>query len=433
MKTTFLFAVLLGGATAFAAAPLPREWIDPDTGHRIVQLSTEPGTNSLYFTQYGFTAGGTKLLMTTRGGIDLVTINTGVIEHVLDGPTGRVIQTGRKTGAIFYTKEGAVYALDPVTKTSRMLAKLPPGGSVVTINSDETLAAGSITLGDAPAVGSPRRSGGAAAQKNATAEPAKDGEPAVQKGGDNYPDKHAMMDRRLAARTPMVLFTVNLQTGEVKELLHTTDWINHFQFSPVDPLLLLYAHEGRQWKVDRVWLLRTDGKSEPKLVHQRTMRMEIAVHEYWSNDGQWVYYDLQTPLSEDCWVGGYNVTNGQRIWYHVPPNHWSVHYNTSPDGTYFSGDGSDPELHYAKAQDAKWMFLFHPQLIPNEEGETPDQANMIQAAKLIPERLVNLGKHDYSLEPNGNFSPDGKWLIFRSNLRGPIQVYAVEIAKAKQP
>jgi oligogalacturonide lyase len=42
---------------------------------------------------------------------------------------------------------------------------------------------------------------------------------------------------------------------------------------------------------------------------------------------------------------------------------------------------------------------------------------------------VNLGKHDYSLEPNGIFSPDGKWLIFRSNIRGQIQVYAAEVAR----
>ncbi len=430
MKTNLRFlllALVVPGWTARAADPLPREWIDPDTGHRVVQLSTEPGTNSLYFTQYAYTAGGTKLLMTTRGGIDLVTIATGEIEHVVKGRIGRVLQTGRKTGSIFYTQNGAVYAFDPATRQSRELAKLPPGGSVVTINSDETLAAGSITEGEGQRSGvAPRRPVQTAVPTTETASPE-----TVQRGGDNYPDKHAMMDRRLAARLPMTLFTVNLQTGETKEWLHTTDWINHFQFSPTDPTLLLYAHEGRQWKVDRVWLLRTDGKSEPKLVHQRTMKMEIAVHEYWSNDGQWVWYDLQTPLSEDCWVAGYNVYDGRRIWYHVPPNHWSVHYNTSPDGTLFSGDGSDEQLHYAKAKDAKWMFLFHPELVPNEDGETPDQAHMIQAGRFVPERLVNLGKHDYSLEPNGTFTPDGKWVVFRSNMRGPIHVYAVEVAKAK--
>ena len=128
------------------------------------------------------------------------------------------------------------------------------------------------------------------------------------------------------------------------------------------------------------------------------------------------------------------------VWASFNPQPWrsgnpqalvSRYYIIEEDNTLISGDGSDPVLHYAQAQDAKWMFLFHPELIPNEPGETPDQAHMIQAAKLVPERLVNLGKHDYSLEPNGNFSPDGKWLIFRSNMRGPIQVYAVEVAKAK--
>jgi len=188
MKTNscfLLFALALAGSIAQSAEPLPREWIDPDTGHRIVQLSTEPGTNSLYFTQYAYTAGGTKLLMTTRQGIDLVTLATGAIEHVFEGRVGRVLMTGRKTGAIYYTQGDAIFALDPVTKQSRQLAKLPPGGSVVTVNSDETLAAGSITEGDTSSLG-PRRA-------PASAAPDSPAPGAVQLGGDNYPDKHDAM------------------------------------------------------------------------------------------------------------------------------------------------------------------------------------------------------------------------------------------------
>jgi oligogalacturonide lyase len=415
--------LVAGGATA---GDLPRTWIDPDTGHRIVQLSKEAGTNSLYFTQYVFTAGGTKLLMTTQHGIDLVTLATGEIEHVYEGRGVRPFETGRKTGAIYYNQNGFVYALDPATRISRQLGKLPPRGSVSTVNADETLVAGSFTEGEAdhPEL-APRRPppppGGY-----------KPGD--AVRGGDNYPDKHPMMDRRLAARLPMTLFTINTRTGEYREILHTNDWIDHFQFSPADPTLLMFAHEGRQWKVDRVWLLRVDGKSQPMLVHHRTMKMEVAVHEYWSQDGQWIYYDLQTPLPEDFWVAGYNVVTQKRVWYHLPPDVWrSVHYNTSPDGTLFSGDGlsTDTTLVYGQPKDTQWMVLLRPSLIPNMEGETPDQENMIQAGRFTSERLVNLTKHDYSLEPNGNFTPDGKWIVFRSNMRGPIQVYAVEVAKAQ--
>src|SRR5262249_2575366 len=33
----------------------PREWIDPSTGHRVIRLSTEPGSSSLYFHQNAYT------------------------------------------------------------------------------------------------------------------------------------------------------------------------------------------------------------------------------------------------------------------------------------------------------------------------------------------------------------------------------------------
>jgi oligogalacturonide lyase len=46
------------------------------------------------------------------------------------------------------------------------------------------------------------------------------------------------------------------------------------------------------------------------------------------------------------------------------------------------------------------------------------------------ERLVNMSKHNYKLEPNVSFSPDQKYVIFRSNLFGPTYVFAVEVAPA---
>jgi len=44
--------------------------------------------------------------------------------------------------------------------------------------------------------------------------------------------------------------------------------------------------------------------------------------------------------------------------------------------------------------------------------------------------------HNYKLEPNVHFSPDGKWIIFRANFEGHTDVYAVEIkntSNANQP
>src|SRR5262249_61795734 len=58
-----LYAFLLVALQASAADEPPTDWIDPATGHRIIRLSTEPGTASLYFHQNAYTDTG-KLFVT---------------------------------------------------------------------------------------------------------------------------------------------------------------------------------------------------------------------------------------------------------------------------------------------------------------------------------------------------------------------------------
>ncbi len=55
---------------------------------------------------------------------------------------------------------------------------------------------------------------------------------------------------------------------------------------------------------------------------------------------------------------------------------------------------------------------------------------IVQPGVLRSERLVNMSKHQYRLEPNPSFTPDQKWVVFRSNMFGPSYVFAVEVAKA---
>ena len=67
-------------------------------------------------------------------------------------------------------------------------------------------------------------------------------------------------------------------------------------------------------------------------------------------------------------------------------------------------------------------------------GILPNHAPMIVLiglGKLTVEKLVDLSKHDYRLEPNVTITPDNKWVVFRSNMHGPTHVYAVEVAKQK--
>jgi oligogalacturonide lyase len=63
-------------------------------------------------------------------------------------------------------------------------------------------------------------------------------------------------------------------------------------------------------------------------------------------------------------------------------------------------------------------------------GSFRDKKDLIDVGYFQSERLVNLARHNYHLEPNVTFSPDGKWIVFRSNMFGPTHVFAVEVAKA---
>jgi len=406
MRLLSLFALITIVTIATSAQELPREWIDPDTGHRIVRLSDEPGSASLYFHQNAYTPDGEKLIITTPSGLATINLKTRVIEKVVDGRVN-VIITGKKTGDIYYTKTGVIYATNLKTKATRGVAKLPPRASVASVNADETLLAGIIDEGPPPPTATP----GAAPR------------------GDNYPGKGEMMERRLAERRPLRLITINTSSGEVKTLLKGTDWYNHIQFSPTDPNLLMFCHEGPWHKVDRTWTIKTDGSALTQ-IHHRTMNMEIEGHEFFSGDGKWIWYDLQTPKSQVFWLGGYQVSTGERIWYHLERSEWSVHFNVSPDGTLFAGDGGGPDS-VAAPGNGQWIYLFRPEIVADKtDGVWPNQKEFVKPGYFKAEKLVNLAKHNYRLEPNVTFTPDQKWIVFRSNMLGPTHVFAVEIAKA---
>jgi oligogalacturonide lyase len=410
-------------STAHGAQDPPREWTDPDTGHRVVRLSDEPGSQSLYFHQNGYTPDGAKLVITTPTGLATIELKTRVIDKVVEGRVN-LIMTGRKTGRAYYVRMGKVYAVDLGTKVSHEIATLPPHGSIATVNADETLLAGTITEGTVPGPTEARPA--ETRPLDTTASASTNGRP--QPGRDSYPGKGPMMERRLAARLPMQLFVLNVKTGEVRTVLRSTDWVNHVQFSPTDPALLMFCHEGPWHKVDRTWTIRTDGSGLTQ-VHQRTMNMEIEGHEFFSGDGRQIWYDLQTPRSEVFWLAGYELATGKRTWYHLERSEWSVHFNLSPDGKLFAGDGGGPSS-VAAPGNGQWIYLFRPELVRDRTDHALLNSNdLIQPGVLRAEKLVNLARHDYSLEPNVTFTPDMRWIVFRSNMFGPTHVFAVDVNK----
>lgn len=429
MKSTIGFRLVASLLTAFFFCPPasraadagpatpapepPKSWIDPDTGHRVIRLTNEPGSDSFYFNFNAYTPDGKRMVYTTPEGISILDLATHEAHQVVPKPAHAIV-VATHTATLYYSKPGgkpqvsSLWRLNLDTGESAHLADLPPRASVVTINADETLGAGTFVEGDAHAGGAydgtPRQAPGRMSATNL-------GEP-INKG--------EMMTRRLAAKLPMTLFTLDLKSGKINPLLeHDTNWLNHLQFSPTDPTLLLYCHEGHWWLVDRIWTIRTDG-SHNQLMHQRHMKMEIAGHEWWGADGQTVFYQLHYPYhGRVSFVASVNVATGAREWLSYGPDESSIHDNSSPDGKMFCGDGDNH---------SPWIFLFRPHRVP---GDDTLGTNLIQGGYLESEKLVNMSKHNYRLEPNPSFTPDMKYVVFRSNMFGPDYAFAVEVAKAK--
>ncbi|MCK9159747.1 MAG: oligogalacturonate lyase family protein [Bacteroidaceae bacterium] len=414
MKKYLLFITLLLSGFYVYAQPtmetggqkMPNEWIDRDTGHEIIKLTRRGGVNmSFYFNNNPFIGNKMVFCGGTREGntkdipgkeiynidvkdfqmywVDLNTLKIEQLTHESKQVHSEIACA--RTREIFYQLKDSVFALNANTKKRRTIYVFPKGvmGSIGTVNVDGTLLAGVFS------------------------------NPREHKIFEKYPLKSQFFDRVFEAKLPRTLFTIDTKTGRLKKIFTEAAWLNHLQFSPTDPHLLMFCHEGPWHKVDRIWTINVTNGKKPKLRHTRTMKMEIAGHEWFGSKGDAIYYDLQKPRGEKFLIGKTDLKTNTEKDYELTRNEWSVHYTTSWGEGIMAGDGGD-STSVAKAPDGKWIYLFH-----------------FDGKHLKATKLVNMKNHHYHLEPNVHFSPDNKWVIFRANFEGHEDIYAVRIAIRK--
>jgi oligogalacturonide lyase len=385
--------------------PMPNVWIDKDTHHKIIKLSRIPGSNmSFYFHNDPFV--GNEMVFYNSSNpkgaedenkkfgvydqnvrnkqlykLDLSTLKATRLTNHPASMNGEIVSPVRKEA--FYQIKDSVFAVNIDTKKERLVYIFPADfkAGIITINGDGTLLAGAWS---------------------------EDKEKELFK---EHPEKKDYFNIINEAKLPRTLFTVNISSGKLNKIFTDSAWLNHVQFSPTDPSLLMFCHEGPWHKVNRIWTIDINTK-KVTLMHKRTMNMEIAGHEWFGASGKTIWFDLQQPRGQTFFVTGVNVKTGKEIKYLLTRNEWSVHFNSSPDEKLFAGDGGDPNA-VAKAPDGKWIYLFTP-----------------NGNKFTAEKLVNMQHHQYKLEPNVHFSPGGKWIIFRANFEGIENIYAVEIKRS---
>ena len=69
-----------------APAEPPTSWIDPDTGHRVIRLTREPGSDSFYFNVNGYTPDGKRMAYFTPNGISVLNLETLEAKRLVAGP-----------------------------------------------------------------------------------------------------------------------------------------------------------------------------------------------------------------------------------------------------------------------------------------------------------------------------------------------------------
>ena len=362
---------------------MPNEWIDSATHHKIIRITRRQGNNlSFYFHNNPFI--DNKMLFYGKDEhrksrlfiVDLSSFKIEQLTHRSGSIKGEILSTVRKE--VFYQEADTVYACNVYSGRERVVYIFPTDfkGDITTVNAEL---------------------GGVFAS------------PEEKEISKLYPQKHDYFNRIYEAKLPRTLFTIDIETGRLNKLFTDNAWLNHVQFSPTNPYLMMFCHEGPWHKVDRIWTIDTQTK-QVQLIHRRTMDMEIAGHEWFSSNGKTIWYDLQLPRGKTFCVGGTKLESGKEVKYDIGRDGWSVHYTSSINDGLFAGDGGDSAA-VAKAKDGKWIYLFKP------DGD-----------QFIKERLVCMKNHQYRLEPNVHFSPDSKWIIFRANFEGVENVYAVEIA-----
>src|SRR5580704_15087446 len=120
--TAFLLAIF-ANVCLVAAADIPRDWVDPDTGHRIIRLSDVDGSRTLYFHDNSYTPDGDKLIFNTPKGVAVLDIS----QLGAAPPQMKIIAQG--TNAIMARRTREVYVRQPA-------AAGEIGGLVYAVNID---------------------------------------------------------------------------------------------------------------------------------------------------------------------------------------------------------------------------------------------------------------------------------------------------------
>jgi oligogalacturonide lyase len=191
---------------------------------------------------------------------------------------------------------------------------------------------------------------------------------------------------------------INTVTGQADVVFEENYWIGHVNTSPKLPHILTYCHEGPWNKVDnRIWGLDMNTGETWKI--RPTENGERVGHEYWFADGEMIGYHGASGDGTPFY-GCIRYDNSDRTEAFFPAN--STHFHSN-DLSMVVGDGSrnNSKLMLWRFQNGAFEG---PRTVLNHRGSFQTQI----------------------LHVHPRFSPDGKQILFVSDMSGYGNLYLVD-------
>ncbi len=298
--------------------------------------------------------------------------NERVFDHRPAGAYSKV------NGKHYYWWQNALYELNVDTCQERLIYQAPP---------DKVLGIHAITSADGKYI------------CNAMRQHYPDPEPEIDYPYSRFP--------RLFPLKPLTqIIRVEVATGKMEVIHEDQRFITHVNLSPTQPDILTFCHEGPWDKVEqRIWGVNIQTGESWKICPQDDGRFALG-HEYWFNDGEHVGYHGRPRNGEGDHVFGYlkwDNSNHREVRF---PFH-STHFH-SLDQNLIVGDGTPA----GRGANQPFIQLFK-----------WDGMQYIGPKILAVHRCTFNHQHSHC---HPRFSPDGKKVLYTSDLTGYANMYMVE-------
>jgi oligogalacturonide lyase len=369
-------------------------YVDAYSGREVIQLTDYLGhSNHFYFTDpCWFNDNQSFFFMSDRenkSDLFRYDLADGKITQLTDFKT-----PGRSRGCwseanqrLYYWHDKIIYELDPETCEERAIYEAPP-------NMDP----------------------------EARANPSADGKYLLSRLQESVPQDKPSISyaysrfHEMFHRKPLTqIIRVEVATGKMDVIFEDKRYMTHINTSHVLPQIMTYCHEGPWYLVEqRIWGLNIETGETWKIRPQDDGKNYAVGHEYWFADGIHIGYH-GFPRDEHTSSGEHVF--GYRKWDNSDANEVLFPYRSthfcSLDASLIVGDGSPAAVFSHQGVAKPFIQLF------KWDGE-----KYVGPHILAYHRSTFNNQHAH---PHPRFTPDGKYVLYSSDLTDYANMYLVEV------